>query len=132
MSYFTLHELTASAEARQNNIDNTPPPGVKVRLQNLIVHLLDPVREKWGAPITVNSGYRCPVLNKQVGGVPASQHVKGEAADITAGSPAQNNQLFKMIIDSGIEFDQLIDEKGYRWLHVSYSPGKNRRQILHL
>lgn len=132
MKYFTIHELTASTEARKNDIDNTPPPGVKVRLQNLIVQLLDPIREKWGAPIIVNSGYRCPLLNKKVGGVPTSQHVKGEAADITAGSPAQNNRLFKTIIDSGIEFDQLIDEKGYRWLHVSYSPGKNRRQVLHL
>ena len=56
----------------------------------------------------------------------------GEAADITVGSPAKNNQLFKMIVDGGFDFDQLIDETGYSWIHISYSPGRNRHQILHL
>lgn len=132
MKYFTIPELTASAKARALGIDNTPPPGVKVKLSNLINNLLDPIREKWGGPITVNSGYRCPTLNKAVGGVPTSQHLRGEAADITVGSPAKNNQLFKMIVDGGFDFDQLIDESGYSWIHISYSAGKNRHQILHL
>lgn len=132
MKYFTIPELTASAKARALGIDNTPPPGVKVKLSNLINILLDPIREKWGGPITVNSGYRCPTLNKAVGGVPTSQHLRGEAADITVGNPAKNNQLFKMIVDGGFDFDQLIDESEYSWIHISYSAGKNRHQILHL
>ena len=131
MKYFTIPELTASAKARALGIDNTPPPGVKIKLAALVNNLLDPIREKWGKSIAVNSGYRCPVLNQKVGGVQTSQHLRGEAADITAGSPAENNRLFKMILDGGFDFDQLIDERGYAWLHISYSPGKNRRQILH-
>ena len=60
MKYFTIPELTASAKARALGIDNTPPPGVKIKLSTLVNNLLDPIREKWGGPITVNSGYRCP------------------------------------------------------------------------
>lgn len=130
--YFSLQELSRSATALKMGIDNTPPPDVKVRLSALINNLLDPIREEWGSPITVNSGFRSPVLNKAVGGSATSSHLRGEAADITAGSADANRRLFCMIIDSGLAFDQLIDEKGYAWLHVSYSSALNRRQILHL
>ena len=129
--YFSIVELTASGEARRRGIDNTPPPEVKVKLNTLITRLLDPIRELWGGPITVTSGFRCPVLNKAVKGVPSSQHVKGEAADITVGSPDKNRKLFELILSSGLEFDQLIDERNYSWIHVSYSV-KNRKQVLHL
>ena len=132
MRYFTINELAASVEAVKRGIENTPPPSVRVKLSGLINNLLDPVRESWGRPIVVNSGYRCPVLNRAVGGVPASQHVKGEAADITAGSPEENRQLFDLIVAGSFSFDQLIDEKNYRWIHISYSAGGNRNQILHL
>ncbi len=130
--YFTQKELTESMVARAKGIDNTPPPGVVVKLTALMNNVLDPVRELWGAPLKVNSGFRCPVLNKAVGGVATSQHVMGEAADITTGSAAGNKKLFDMIVASGIEFDQLIDERGYTWLHISHRAGVNRRQILHL
>ena len=126
-----MGELTRSAEAVRRGIDNVPPPEVKVRLSALITRLLDPVRELWGGPITVNSGFRCPVLNKAVGGVPSSQHVRGEAADITVGSPEENRRLFELIRTSGLDFDQLIDERNYAWLHLSYST-RNRKQVLHL
>lgn len=136
MKYFSINELTASTEAAKRKIDNTPPPSVRVKLSGLVHNLLDPVREKWGRPITVNSGYRCPVLNKAVGGVATSQHVKGEAADITAGSQGENRRLFEMIRDGGFDFDQLIwekgDDTGPAWIHLSFSAGKNRRQILQL
>ena len=130
MKYFTIHELTQSDTAHQKGIDNTPPPAIKVK--SLINNLLDPIREAWGSPISVNSGYRCPVLNKAVGGVPTSQHQKGEAADITAGSPELNRQLFDLIAKGDFDFDQLIDESNYSWVHISYSAGKNRHAILHL
>ena len=132
MKYFTIHELTQSDTAQQKGIDNTPPPAIKVKLTSLINNLLDPIREAWDSPITVNSGYRCPVLNKAVGGVPTSQHQKGEAADITVGSPELNRQLFDLIAKGDFDFDQLIDESNYSWVHISYAVGKNRHAILHI
>lgn len=129
--YFNLAEMCQSDTARERGIDNTPPPVVKVRLETLIGRLLDPVREAWGKPLRVTSGFRSPVLNKAVGGVPDSQHVKGEAADITAGSPARNRKLFELV-RKRFEFDQLIDEQDYSWLHLSYRAGHNRNETLHL
>ena len=132
MKHFTINELIRSDTALQRGIDNTPPPSIKIKLSNLINNLLDPIREAWGGPITVNSGYRCPVLNRAVGGVPTSQHQKGEAADITVGSPEQNRKLFDLIAAGDFDFDQLIDESNYSWVHISYAAGKNRQKTLHL
>lgn len=136
MKHFTISELCASDTARARGIDNTPPSGVVVALTALIEKLLDPIREAWGGPIAMNSGYRSPALNRAVGGAATSQHLRGEAADITVGTPAQNKRLFDRIVElqevGALEFDQLIDESGYRWLHISYRTGKNRNQILHL
>ena len=134
--YFTLSELTGSDTARARGIDNTPPPTIAAKLSALANKLLDPIREMWGAPIRVNSGFRCPQLNTAVGGAAGSQHTKGEAADITAGTTADNKKLFDMIVSAAergeMEFDQLIDESGYTWIHISYRAAGNRRQILHL
>lgn len=136
MKYFTISELCASDTARARGIDNTPPSGVTLALTTLIEKLLDPIREAWGGPITVNSGYRCQKLNTAVGGVATSQHLQGEAADISVGIPAKNRQLFDRIVElqkaGQIEFDQLIDESNYAWVHISYRQGRNRNQILHL
>ena len=136
MKHFTIAELCASDTARARGIDNTPPSGVTLALTTLIEKLLDPIREAWGGPITVNSGYRCQKLNAAVGGAVTSQHLRGEAADITVGSPAQNKQLFELIVslqkEGKIEFDQLIDESNYAWVHISYRQGRNRGQVLHL
>lgn len=131
MKYFTISELCASNTANARSIDNTPPPTAKVCLTALITHVLDPVRELWKRPIMVNSGFRCPSLNKAVGGAPTSQHITGEAADITTGTKKGNKELFDIISRSDIPFDQLIDEKNFSWIHISYS-NRNRRQILHL
>lgn len=131
MQYFTINELTASNTAQARGIDNTPNAKTQASLTQLIENVLDPVRRIWGRPITVNSGYRCPALNAAVKGASNSQHLKGEAADITTGSSDGNRKLFEKISASGIPFDQLIDESGYSWIHISYS-GRNRRQVLHL
>ncbi len=130
--YFTIEELTRSAVAEARQIDNRPTSPIRLKLEQLIDRCLDPIRECWGGPITVNSGFRCPVLNRAVGGASSSQHMKGEAADITAGSPEENRQLFEMIVSGDFSFDQLIDESHYAWIHISYADGKNRKQILHL
>lgn len=127
-----MKELTKSSTADKLGIDNTPTPEASVSLSNLVTHVLDPLREMYGKPITVNSGYRCPKLNAAVGGAKTSQHMRGEAADITAGSKTENKKLFELIRDN-LPFDQLIDESNYSWMHVSYvSTSKNRKQILSL
>lgn len=134
MKYFTINELTKSATANRKGIDNTPSALIKERLEALINNVLDPLREKWGAPIIVTSGYRCPALNKAVGGASGSQHMKGEAADIRTVSdkPEDNMKLLKCLMTSGIIWDQVIceypDSKGNpNWIHISYKKGgKNR------
>lgn len=131
MKYFTIKELCKSSTAEQKKIDNTPNSEVVNNLEKLVEHILDPLREKYGKPIHVNSGYRCPALNKAVGGSKTSQHILGLAADITAGSVTKNKILFNLIQELNLPFDQLIDEKNFRWIHVSYSD-KHRKQILHL
>ena len=134
MKYFTIQELTISNTAQRKGIDNTPDQKAAAALTALVANVLDPLREAWGRPIVVNSGYRCPKLNRAVGGVARSQHTKGEAADIRTLSNRrwENEQLFKLIVQLKLPFDQLIDEHGYSWIHVSYSESKNRRQVLHV
>lgn len=129
MKYFTIEELCRSDRARQMGINNTPTNDIIDSLSDLVENVLDPVREKFGSPIIVNSGYRCPELNKVVGGAPTSQHVKGEAADITTGSREGNKRLFEIIRDN-LEYDQLINEHDFSWVHVSYRDMGNRKQIL--
>lgn len=104
------------------------PNGIEENIEALVQNVLDPVRERLGKPITVNSGYRCPLHNSTVGGVMSSQHVKGEAADLNAGSPEENRRLARIIVANG-KFDQLILYPGF--LHLSYKrAGVNRKQIL--
>lgn len=131
MKYFTIKELCKSSTAIQKGINNTPNSEIVNNLKQLVDCILDPLRERYGKPITVNSGYRCPALNKAVNGSKTSQHVKGLAADITAGSPKENKVLFQLAQELDLPFDQLIDEKKFRWVHISFSE-KPRKQILHL
>lgn len=126
MKYFTIAELTRSTTAQLRGIDNTPSQQVIDNLTALVENVLDPLRQAWGAPIHVNSGYRCPALNKAVGGVPASQHMLGQAADITAGSRAKNQSLYRLLRQLNLPVDQAINEHDFSWLHVSYGP-RNRR-----
>ena len=96
MKYFTIKELCKSSTAVQKKIDNTPNSEIVNNLEKLVEYILDPLREKYGKPIIVNSGYRSQALNKAVNGSKTSQHMKGLAADITAGSPAKNKILFNL------------------------------------
>lgn len=126
--YFTLNELTYSATAQLKGIDNTPNPAIKNNLENLIA-LLDKIREKYGKPIYVNSGYRCPALNKAVKGVTNSQHQLGEAADIdTRKGKAENQKLYDLIAKN-FDYDQLLWENNGAWIHISYKR-PNRKQRL--
>ena len=128
-----MNEMTRSATAKRYGINNSPSPEVAHNIRNLVEKILDPLREAWGQPIIVSSGYRCPRLNKIVKGAPSSQHLLGQAADIHTVSDRteDNKRLFDLIQSLHLPFDQLIDEYGYNWIHVSYGP-RNRRNILHL
>jgi len=129
MKYFTIKELSKT----NTGLPNVATAEAIANLENLVEKILDPVRMVWAAPIIVNSGYRSLAVNKAVGGVVNSQHLKGEAADITAGDAVKNRKLFEMIANGGYDFDQLIDEKNYTWIHVSLKKtGINRNQMLHL
>lgn len=133
MKNFSIAELSRSDTAAARGIDNTPNFEQRANLVTLIETVLDPLRERWGRAIRVNSGYRCPELNKVVGGVKNSQHLTGEAADINAGSPAENRKLFALIREMKLPFDQLIDEANMTWVHVSHKrAGANRGEVLSL
>ncbi len=118
MRYFSINELSHSSTAKSRGIDNTPDAYAITNMTELVNKLLDPIREKWGRPITVNSGYRSPELNAAVGGVSTSQHLRGQAADINAGSRQSNEELFNLILElqktNEITFDQLIDESNFK------------------
>lgn len=126
---FSLQELTASAKALAKGIDNTPSDEAIEALKALCENVLQPARDEVGS-IEVSSGYRCPALNKAVKGAKNSQHVLGEAADISNDDSAA---LFHFIREN-LEFDQLIWEEGNdeqpAWVHVSYSLNGNRNTVL--
>lgn len=133
MKYFTIKELTKSDVAKRNKINNTPTIQEEANLVALVKNILDPLREAYGRPIIVTSGYRCERLNKLVKGSKTSQHRFGQAADIRTieDTVEENKKLFDLVQKLNLPYDQLIDEYNYDWVHVSYSP-RNRKQILHI
>ena len=129
MKYFSIKELAKSETATRLKIDNTPTAEVVDNLTALVDNVLDPLRELYGKPIHISSGYRCPRLNKAVGGVANSQHLTGQAADINQGSHEENRRLF-ICLEEYCTFDQLLWENGGAWIHVSFrKDGKNRQQV---
>jgi zinc D-Ala-D-Ala carboxypeptidase len=124
--HFSLDEMTASQTATRRGLDNEPSEGVIKALTLLCENVLEPVREHFGRPVRVSSGYRSPALNKAIGGSPTSQHVKGEAADITC--PGVDNLRLARWIRDNLRFDQLIMEGG--WVHVSFSASRARKSVL--
>ena len=132
MKYFTVNELCKSSTATKKGIVNVPSAEERANLEALIENVLDPLREAWGKPIIVNSGFRCERLNKAVGGAAGSQHKTGEAADIEAVTrdPADNRRLFELVLKLGLPFDQMINEFGYDWVHISFSRSRRRGQVL--
>lgn len=134
MKHFTSAEFVRSDTAAKRGIDNRLPKGLLPNVQALVDNVLDPLREAYGKPIIISSGYRCEALNKAVGGSNTSDHMKGCAADIvgTPNTKAENKRLFNLVQSLNLPFDQLIDEKDFSWVHVSYREGNNRKQVLAL
>lgn len=133
MKHFNLSEFFRSSTAAKNGIKNEPTIDERatvVRNINLLVdNVLDPVRDKFGIPVTITSGYRRPQVNRLVGGVDNSQHMSGCAADfrIKRGAYLTMRQVFFYIYDT-LEFDQLIYYRSKNIIHVSYVQNCNRHE----
>ena len=145
--HFSLSEFERSATATKHGIDNRVPSQYIPALQQLCKEILEPLRSFAGEPILINSGYRCPLLNVKVGGVYASQHTLGEAADIRLPVTKHTEQsdgeahtdmavayCWLDFLEHHTDFDQLILEHshGEYWLHVScrQNKRKNRHQVI--
>ena len=132
--FFSISELCNSDIAIAKHINNAPKTMEQINnMVNLIFYVLQPLREKLGKPVHVESGFRCKELNNLVGGKPNSQHLIGEAADIWVNSCTPQT-LYNYIEGCGIEYDQLILEKTKTgsWVHISYRHKHNRKQAFSL
>lgn len=136
---FTLEELTQSATARAYGIDNEPTASAAANLRRLAVEILQPIRDAYAKPISINSGYRCPELNKRVKGSNTSQHLTGQAADISCTKTSKAvlfNLILGMIRSGKIRVGQLVWEYGSKkepkWIHISLPRnGKPNNQVLY-
>lgn len=131
MKHFTIKELCHSDKALQLRIENNPTPIACDNLIALTDTILDPAREGLGRPIHVNSGYRSHELNIALNGARNSQHIAGKAVDIELGgkTSVENEELYNWIRDNS-EYDQLINERNFSWIHVSYCQNNNRNKTL--
>jgi zinc D-Ala-D-Ala carboxypeptidase len=129
--HLELSEVTRSESAKRNGISNMPTPEHIENFKILAAKVFEPIREHFGVPIRISSGYRSKELNKCVGGSSTSQHSSGEAIDIDQDyTTITNKQVFEYIRDN-LTFDQLINEFNYAWVHVSYKAnGKQRGEVL--
>lgn len=131
----SLAEVIRSETAKRKGVSNMPTDAHIANFKLLAEKVFQPIRDHFGVPIHISSGYRSAALNKAIGGAASSQHCTGEAIDIDMdGTSVTNAQIFNYIKDN-LEFDQLIWEFGTDtnpdWVHVSYeSTGKQRKQML--
>ena len=127
--HITIDEATFSAKAVSNKISNVPNEAQLKAMQLVAEKLFEPLRVWYGKPIKINSFFRNSQVNKLVGGSSTSQHCKGEAIDISAGSKTENKKLFDYVCKN-LDFDQCINEYDFTWVHISYKSKGNRKQIL--
>ena len=126
--HITLIEATDSPTAKKLGIDNTPNDEQLTCMRIVAEHCFEPLRKWYGKPIHINSFFRSEVLNRAINGKPNSQHLKGEAIDISAGSIEENKKLFDWI-KTNLSYDQLIWENGGAWVHVSFTSSKGNRNV---
>lgn len=128
---FTFEELIHSAYAEKYHLSNLPKQDEIKKLNQLATEILQPIRNEFNNPIKVTSGYRSPQVNKAVGGSITSQHVKGEAADITSSDNKKLMTLITCLIKDGkIEVGQLINEFDYSWIHISLPTKTHHNEVL--
>lgn len=135
MKYFTFKELMHSNVALENDFINEPPRNdvakICFNLVILVDNLLDPIRERFAVPMVVTSGYRSEKVNKLVGGVDNSQHMKGEAVDFCFAGFSKKEMIAAFFeIAEEFNFDQLIYYKKKGIIHISYSRKNNRHQVI--
>lgn len=124
---FTWKEFTKSEVAKRKHIMNEITTWeVRDNILALVNNVLQPLRDAWGKPLTINSGYRCIELNKAVGGVPTSQHVLGQAADVACSDPLALARLAKKL---KLPYDQMGVYASF--VHFSYSEDRQRGQIFY-
>lgn len=123
---FSFEEITRSETALRKGIDNTPKSEQIINLCALVHHVLQPLRDHYGKPVNISSGYRCKALNKAVGGVCNSQHMSGQAADIKIDGVTPTH--IADYIASHLPYDQVILYPTF--VHVSYNVNGNRRHRL--
>lgn len=136
-SNFKMAEFSVSATAAAAGIPNVIPENVKPAIRALVLNLLQPLCDATGWHDRINSGYRSPEVNKLVGGVATSQHLKGEAADNMFFKKVNGKAVYvapievlRAVVASGLDFDQMIAYNGF--VHLSYTTTRaNRRQILY-
>ena len=130
--YFTLSELTYSSTATAHSIQNVPSAEAVKNLESLVLNVLDPLRERWGVPIYVNSGYRCEALNARVGGSKTSYHLQGMAADITSRCPFHNAALFTEIRimhrEGKLPLTECYLSQQGTYIHIAYNPADVRER----
>jgi len=126
---FTWEEMIGSVTACRNGIVNRPGTPERVAIERLVKELLQPLRDIYGKPIRISSGYRNAELNRLVGGVPSSQHLKGEAADCVVKGSITG--LYLVLMESELVFDQAILYRERNFLHLSLrEKGMNRRKVI--
>ncbi|MFZ4799341.1 MAG: D-Ala-D-Ala carboxypeptidase family metallohydrolase [Bacteroidia bacterium] len=128
--HISLQEATESATALRMGIKNVPNELELEAMKYVAENLFEPIREWYDKPININSFFRCVALNKAVKGSVTSGHVLGNSIDISAGKKAENKKIFDFIKLSALDYDQVINEYDYSWIHISLKKDKNRKQIL--
>ena len=125
---FSLNEFISSETALRRGIDNTPSAEVLANLKALCENIMQPLRDWYGKPINITSGYRSPALNRAIKGAANSDHMRGQAVDFTL--PKEDYPKVFDWLRNNVQFTQIIDEFGFSWIHISYDAKNLKKQAL--
>ena len=125
---FSLNEFISSETALRRGIDNTPSAEVLANLKALCENIMQPLRDWYGKPINITSGYRSPALNRAIKGAANSDHMRGQAVDFTL--PKEDYPKVFEWLRNNVNFTQIIDEFGFSWIHISYDAKNLKKQAL--
>ena len=125
---FSLNEFISSETALRRGIDNTPSAEVLANLKALCENIMQPLRDWYGKPINITSGYRSPALNRAIKGAANSDHMKGQAVDFTL--PKEDYPKVFEWLRNNVNYTQIIDEFGFSWIHISYDAKNLKKQAL--